>query len=85
MGVRKYCLTSSNEKHLSPIKLGDDQKLGICMCSVAWRTIWIDKTDVKWSKGREKQSHRLRREEQSLLENGSRHKTNGACKKRDIQ
>ena len=37
------------------------------------------------SKGQEKQVHRLRRGEQSLPVDGSRDKTSGASKKRDIQ
>ena len=37
------------------------------------------------SKGQEKQVHRLRRGEQSLPADGSRDKTSGASKKRDIQ
>ena len=37
------------------------------------------------SKGQEKQAHQLRQGEQSLPADGSRDKTSGASKKRDIQ
>ena len=65
--------------------MGDHQKKAICVCSDAWRTIWIEVTIENASKRQERQVHRIRRGEQSLLADGSRKKTSGASKERDIQ
>ena len=84
---RKLCPTSSNEKLLSAIEIhyGKSSKRAICVCSVDWRSIWIDATDENWiQRAREASSSDTTRRE-SLLVDGSRYKTSGGSKNRDIQ